>query len=606
MSWWRSLAVALVLVGTLAGSARAAPEPSGLGQALSAAFQEFLADGGYPELYRRYVGIAPRYLPAPVTPAWPARSDGSGLDTALKRKVLRLGWCENPPFQIRDAQGVRSGFDYDLAADLAGRIGRHYGVPDLQVEWVESAVVSPLPGQEQVAMYDALIASLKRDEVAAAMSGLLIIPERPVASTSPTALLFTDVFYTGRDGLDLDRFRGGDRAALVQHLAARPADFTFMSTENGGPSAESADALAEAVRHAGGRARSLHGTIAEIVTALREGTVHFVVGDSLSLGYWSNVPDFRGLNLDIAAGDSVLELAAFTLPGGYAESELSQVLTAAFREYASQPGRYADLYEKYLGVRRDAPDDGVPGRWIPAAEATPGSTLDRVLRSGRLRFGYWRHAPYQFTRDGKDVGFEFELGNALGEILRTRYPGLQVEWVERDFQAGGDGQENIVLFDFLEPMLLRGEFDAAFTGLIRRPDRPVGVAGATMSFFWTAVYTGKDSWDLKSLQGQDRADFVQFLVEHPGTLLMSTSGGPSEETVKALVADVQAAGGSVTGVTGTSGDLIQAASRGTAHFLVGDAIALSNLAMEPGFPGLNLNIVLRADELLAPMTALDP
>lgn len=88
-------------------------------------------------------------------------------------------------------------------------------------------------------------------------------------------------------------------------------------------------------------------------------------------------------------------------------------------------------------MRRDAPDDGTRGRFIPREQVTPGSTLDTVLRSNKLRFGFWRHDPYYFTKDGKDVGFELELGDAMGEILRRHYPGLKVEWVEQTFTDSG-------------------------------------------------------------------------------------------------------------------------------------------------------------------------
>lgn len=292
----------LLLAGLLVA---AAPAPSPLSRALSAAFQEFLAEGGYDPLYRRYVGIEPRVRPPAVEAAWP-----SSLD--LRGGVLRLGWCENPPYTFRGADGRLTGLDHDLALDLAGRIGRHYGVPDLRVEWVESRV-QPEPGQEQPAMYDALIASLERGDCDAGFSGLLILEGEPVASACATSRLFTSIFYTGRDGLDVGT--PPDRDALADWMAVQDREFLLMSTVNPGPSATSADALAEAVRAAGGRAESRHGTIEELIEALYDGSVHFVVGDSISLGYWAAQPRFRGRNLDIPAGDTTLDLAPFTLPG---------------------------------------------------------------------------------------------------------------------------------------------------------------------------------------------------------------------------------------------------------------------------------------------------
>ena len=597
--------LALVLALALIAPACAATPQSGLSRALTAAFQELLQEGdGYQRLHSRYTGIPPRVVPATAPVAWPARVDGSPLDRVLFTRVLRLGWRENLPYQFRDAEGRQTGIDHDLAGELAARIGRHYSVPDLQVAWVEVAA-ELRPGEEQTDMYRALIAALKRNDFDAGMSGLLVLPGQPVASAGATSVLFTNVFYTGRGGLSLKG--ADDRAALIRYLATQPQEFSFQSVTNRGPSGAAANALAEAVRQAGGRAVSHHGTIREVVKALYDGSVHFIVGDSVSLGYLANQPGFAGQNLNIPAADRSLDLAPFTLPGGYGTSELSTVVSAAFREFAADPGRYTALYEKYLGVRREPPADDMIARWISPAEVTPGSTLDRVLQSGRLRIGFWRHPPYYYTEDGRDAGFELELGNAIGEILAKRYPGLQVEWVEQSFPGGGGGKQNMALFDSLEPGLLAGRFDLLMTGLIVKPDRPVAVAAPTMQIFMTAIYTGKDQWDLRALQSTGREHFVRFLVEHPGCTILSTPGGPSEETARQVVAEVAAAGGSASNQTSDIPELIQALRNGSYHFVIGDGIALSHLAARPGFPGLNLNLSLRQpEESIAPMTALDP
>lgn len=165
----------------------------------------------------------------------------------------------------------------------------------------------------------------------------------------------------------------------------------------------------------------------------------------------------------------------------------------------------------------------------------------------------------------------------------------------------------MLLFDSLEPALLKGTFDAAFTGLIRMPDRPVGVATSTLWFFWTGVYTGRDDLDVSSIKNTDRDHMVAFMVAHPGCIILSTEGGPSQETAEKIVADVVAAGGKASSVTGTVTDLIKAANEKTVHFIVGDAIALSDLAMKPGLDLVNLNVSLRdGNEWMAPMTRLDP
>lgn len=306
---------------------------------------------------------------------------------------------------------------------------------------------------------------------------------------------------------------------------------------------------------------------------------------------WVPVTDeqaaLKGFAVDAVWGDP-----AVTTPGGYLTSELSEVLSAAFHDFASERGRYANLYQKYLGVRREAPA-GPTGRWI--ATPTPGSTLDRVVRAGVLRLGFWRHAPYQFSKDGQEVGFDRELGDALVEIMARHYPGLRGEWLEQKFVSDGRGLENLLLFEKLAPDMLAGHFDVMFTGVIQRPDRPVAVAAPTLKFFWTAIYSGKDGLDLREVV--DRESFVRFLAANPGLSILSTPGGPSQDTVAAIAAEAEVQVANVT-----VPELIQGYLQEKVHFLIGDAIALADLAMQKG---LNLNIELRGNEMMAPMTALD-
>jgi ABC-type amino acid transport substrate-binding protein len=581
------------------------PPPNTITDAMSAAFQELLAEGLFATLYEKHIGLAPRIVPPSASCPWPPRVDGATLDRALLRGVLRLGFCINPPYHFRDEGGAVRGLDHELGHAIGRRIGRHYGV-DLAVEWIEtSPSTTPEP---QLAMSEALYDGLRMYRYDAVMSGLVAIPDMPVARAMPTTMLYTGVFYTGRDDLDLRGLRGGERASLLAALASHPDELTFLSTVNPGPSARSTEALVADLVSAGGRATAPQGSVAELIEAMESGSSHFVVGDSVSLGYFANRPGFRGTNLDLPAADGALALSPFALPGGHLTSDLAEVLSAAFREFCARPGAYPDLLERYLGVRRDPPDEGPRGRFIPAAEARAGTALRAVLERGVLRFGFWRHAPYYFTREGRDVGFELELGEAMGEILTREYRGLRIEWVELDFTPDGQGQENLLLFDEILPALLQGRVDALFTGLIRRPDRPVGVAAATMQFGWTAVYTGKDGWDMSAVRDRSRDHFVRFMIEHPGALVLSTPGGPSEQISAELAADVVAAGGRARSETATIPGLIEATRTRSHHFIVGDAVALADLAMKPALGLLNLNLSVRKGDVewLAPMTALDP
>src|SRR5262249_47564278 len=125
------------------------------------------------------------------------------------------------------------------------------------------------------------------------------------------------------------------------------------------------------------------------------------------------------------------------LPGGdgngFYTSQLSQTLSAAFRAFP--PDRYADLYERYLGLRRTLSTPATCGGWIPASSVQPGSTLDRVLNSGVLRIGFVYHSPYLYLDTaGRQVGFEYDLAYGLLGLIQARYPErpLRIEWIPVD------------------------------------------------------------------------------------------------------------------------------------------------------------------------------
>lgn len=292
------------------------------------------------------------------------------------------------------------------------------------------------------------------------------------------------------------------------------------------------------------------------------------------------------------------------------KSQLADVLSAAIHDTVSDKKYYADLYEKYLGIRRNVPQSDCTGRWIEPSQVTPGSTLDRVLKSGVLRIGYWRHDPYYFTDDkGKDAGFELELAEAMIKRINRHYPKspIKAEWVEQKFSFPGGGQDNVLLYDKLLPGLQQGDFDVAFSGIIVLPARPVVATCPTMGFFWDAIYTGKDNWaDVKSAVGVDTAGLVRYLAKKSSVSIFSTAGGPSQETAEKVAAEINAAGGKATTKTATVPELIEAVKAQSAHLMIGDGIAFSSLLMRNHFNAVNLNIAVKDGYVVAPITNPDP
>ena len=68
-------------------------------------------------------------------------------------------------------------------------------------------------------------------------------------------------------------------------------------------------------------------------------------------------------------------------------SQLNRVLCAAIAEFQANPDIYAASYRKYLGVRPPVPFDPCKGGEWPGT-IDPGSSLEAVLKRGRLRIGH--------------------------------------------------------------------------------------------------------------------------------------------------------------------------------------------------------------------------
>lgn len=287
-----------------------AAERSAVNRALGAALAEFQEDpAGYRAIYQEYLGVPPLQVPQPVPQAFPAASE---LKSVLTRGELRLGYCYNPPYHFTGLGGADAGLDYDLGLALMPALRARYGA-GLRLRWVEKRAPRRT-GDDQADIYTAMIQGLQAGEFDAALSGLLIIPGKPVLWTSPSSLLFTGLFYTGKDALPLQPLQGGTRQQLLEWLAAhQDREYTFMATQNPGPSSSTNQALVDEVLARGGKARAVPGTVPELQAALRQAPVHFVVGDAVSLSYFCNRPDFKGVNFNMPASDNVLQLAPFTL-----------------------------------------------------------------------------------------------------------------------------------------------------------------------------------------------------------------------------------------------------------------------------------------------------
>ncbi|HEX6371635.1 MAG TPA: hypothetical protein VF006_22130 [Longimicrobium sp.] len=296
-----------------------------------------------------------------------------------------------------------------------------------------------------------------------------------------------------------------------------------------------------------------------------------------------------------------------------ARSALCDAFDAASHTYlADHPDRYARLYATYLGVEpRLVPAPGAAA-WPPASDPV----LDRVLRSGVLRFGYGaggedEAAPYVYHAENKELaGLDWELGNALAEIIRHRYghavpgKGLRAEWIRVQVPAGGGDPER-ARFDALLEALRAGRIDIAMSG--QADIRASGGAAAdevdwtapTALLFTNILYTGRGRRHLSELVGVTRERFIQEVSRWPEVQLMCVRNpGPSPDNSAALRDDINAAGGkAVLDDTGTLETIKAAIAEQTIDFSVGDPVASAWIAVQPGFAGLNLNVTAAVQPL---------
>jgi hypothetical protein len=313
-----------------------------LNQALCAAIREFITrDAGkaFRELYESYLRITPRYVPECLDcGGWPSlhrRGVEADLQAVFDRHALKFGFIDAAPYVFKDAadpQRLR-GFDHDLGGELMTILSEHYRTP-LAAEWVEV----PAQGTDEAEKFLTLYAGLERKDYDAVLSGQLQLWDPFVpAGTDPewscaTALIFTTITYTGKDGLDFAPVRGKTRRDFIAHVAKLAADhppdrpFSVFSVTNPGPSYHGATDLVRDLAAAGVKALWTTGTVAESLPVLEQGTVHFTVADGIANAWQcAGIDGFKGLYLDIPAYDNpsldaqtLLPLAAFTLKRGSA------------------------------------------------------------------------------------------------------------------------------------------------------------------------------------------------------------------------------------------------------------------------------------------------
>jgi hypothetical protein len=266
-----------------------------LTDAWNAAFCEFLkTDGAYQSLFEQHIGE--RREPPQVEHAdYPARA--GLLQTVTDRGVVRLGSYMHAPFCYEE-DGVYTGFEHALAAELFERIRIHYGMEALHVSWVHVPVVMPEDGNDADYLLEALRHGLDVGAYDMVVSGSL---KWKGDAGYPTMDFNLGALYTGAGDFgeppsDPDLVRQW----LIDQAAAHDVDLHVICSF-GGMQTQTADTFAKEI---GGTQTSMF--IGEIIHAIESGDRrHVYIGDGIQIAYWS-----RGGGPPYDLGMSLAEHAA--------------------------------------------------------------------------------------------------------------------------------------------------------------------------------------------------------------------------------------------------------------------------------------------------------
>jgi len=298
---------------------------SHINRAFNAALAEFLAlEGGasYGTLYEKYMNIAPRFRPTGRDcDAWSdVDENNDALQQMFARGTLRIGYVAGAPY-VYYQNGALTGFDFELAGELTQIIAKHYGKA-LTPSW-EPVVPD---GGDQADKLKKLYQGLVGGTFDLALAGQMMLPTAylsglPIEWTAPTAMLFTNISWTGRDRdkldvIKLEALRGGDLDAFIAYAVAETQrinlELRIFTVVNPGPSPKAGQDLCYAINSKKGRSVWDCGDVSDSDAVMYEAVDHFAVGDSLASGMQAGSPGFDGIYLDVPANDELWPIAGFT------------------------------------------------------------------------------------------------------------------------------------------------------------------------------------------------------------------------------------------------------------------------------------------------------
>jgi hypothetical protein len=295
------------------------------------------------------------------------------------------------------------------------------------------------------------------------------------------------------------------------------------------------------------------------------------------------------------------------------KARLTDLVGAAFKEFAAGDG-YSTLYSRYMGVPWAAPDTSACPDW-KAVDAAGG--LGAALGGqSSICIGVYPAAPYYYREKGstETVGFEYELGNALVDLIGRHYgqPGLRAKWGELAIDLPGDGTDNDVLFEKFKRRIDEGDYDLVFSAILTvgRQDQ-VAFACNTELFHIDAIYTGRGDFGPPPSGSLDRiAGFLAGKSRAAGTpiQLVHTVAKDQAKAAGRLADGIRRSGGTCEDSTITLREIPEAVNPGAGkeprvHVYVGDMIQIQRMSRNPrGYPiDLDINLYTDRSDVITPL-----
>jgi len=165
----------------------------------------------------------------------------------------------------------------------------------------------------------------------------------------------------------------------------------------------------------------------DILVELDSKTSDVGVMDSIMAGYYIN-EEYKGKLMiipDLALADEEYGIAA-RKDGAYTAKVISNAIIELYKE-----GKVLEIAQKY-GLEESLAID--PNTKIDLSDETGKADYDEIVKSGKLVVGYTIFAPIAYEQDGKLIGFDTELAQAVGEKLGLEVVFQVINWDTKVFE----------------------------------------------------------------------------------------------------------------------------------------------------------------------------